>query len=211
MYANPTNATTTPISTKWEELTLLPKPDGAPLQQMGVKLDVLLLALKTLAEIRIDALGRVAAQLQLESVVAHKLDRIGMVCGETDKADDFFAYSSLPEEQQKAHKIDEGRAIVLIICHLARQHQPLIRRAVALIEQSTSERSDTPALLKNYSDRFNAVCRQYSLTRTEDLTRTGKMPVLREPTEKLAFKLLIDLLFYSDSGGHRRLWLTIIS
>jgi hypothetical protein len=205
MYANPTNATATPISTKWEELTLLPKPDGAPLQQMEVKLDLLLLALKTLAEIGIDALGRVAAQLQLESVTADKLSQIGMVCGEIEKANSFSAYSSLPEEQQKAHKIDEGRSLVLIICHLARQHQPLIRRAVALIEQSASERSDTPALLKDYSDRLNAVYQQYRLT------RTGRMPVLPEPTEKLAFKLLIDLLFYSDSGAHRRLWLTVSS
>ena len=205
MYTNPTNATTTPIAAKWEELTLLPKPDGASLQQMGVKLDLLLLALKILAEIGIDAMRRVAAQLQLESVVAHKLDRIGMVCGEIEKADSFSTYSSLPEEQQKAHKIDEGRSLVLIICHLARQHQPLIRRAVALSEQSASEESDTPALLKNYNDRFNAVYRQYRLTKTDETS------VLREPTEKLAFKLLIDLLFYSDSGGHRRLWLTISS
>ncbi len=205
MYPNPTNATTTPISTKWEELTLLPKPDGAPLQDMGVKLDLLLLALKTLAEIGIDALRQVAARLQLESVTADKLSQIGVVCGEIEKADSFSAYSSLPEEQQKAHKIDEGRSLVLIICHLARQHQPLIRRAVALMEQSTSEHSDRPALLKNYSDRFNPVYRQYYLTRTNETS------VLQEPTEKLAFKLLINLLFYSDSGGHRRLWLTISS
>ncbi|MDY6804181.1 MAG: DUF3038 domain-containing protein, partial [Cyanobacteriota bacterium] len=123
---------------------------------------------------------------------------------EIEKTKGVSLYSSLPEEQQKAHQIDEARSLVLIISHLARQHQPLIRRAVALIEQTASDNSET-ALLKDYIDNLNRVYREYRLTgEVSDDT-----PVLL--TEKVAFKLLIDLLFYSDSGGHRRMWFGLLN
>ena len=209
MYASSTNTTTTPVSTKWEELTLTPKLDLVRLHDRSVKLDLLLLALKSLAAIGIDALGRVASQLQLESAVADKLTQIGVVCGEVsldqarkEKTDSSSTYSSLPEEEGKGRKINEARSLVLIICHLARQHQSLIRRAVALMEQSASQNSDTATLLKDYSDRFNEVYRRYFSTDEKEIT---------DEREKLAFKLLIDLLFCSDSGGHRRLWFTLLS
>lgn len=207
MYPNPTNTTTTPVSTKWEELTLFPKPDLLRWQQIEVKLDLLLLALKSLTGIRTDALARVAAQLQLDSVVANKLILIGEVWGEVEKTGGVSVFSSLPEEQQKAHQIDETRSLVLIICHLARQHQALIRRAVALIEQIGSQNSETQtvALLKDYIHNFNEVYQQYCL-----LT-DSKIDLKTETREKLAFKLLIDLLFYSDSGGHRRLWFGLLT
>ncbi len=213
MYPNPSNTTTTPVSTKWEELTLFPKPDIARLQQMEVKLDLLLLALKSLTGIRTDALGRVAAQLQLDSVVANKLILIGEFWSEVEKTEGVSVFSSLPEEQQKAHQIDETRSLVLIICHLARQHQALIRRAVALREQIVSENGESqtvallPALLKDYIDNFNEVYQKYCVlaNRTD-----SKIDLSTETREKLAFKLLIDLLFYSDSGGHRRLWFGLL-
>ena len=210
MYPNPTNATATPVATKWEELTLTSKPTPVKLRDMEVKLDLLLLALKTLAAIGIETLVRVASQLQLESAVADKLTEIGVFCGEVEKTDGFSSpHSSLPEEEGKGRKIDEARSLVLIISHLARQHQSLIRRAVALMERSASQNSDTATLLRDYSDRFNEVYQKYFLSE-ERMDRTDETSVLRA-REKLAFKLLIDLLFYSDSGGHRRLWFTLLT
>ena len=213
MYPNLTSTTTTPVSSKWEELILFPKPDIPRWQRMEVKLDLLLLALKSLTGIRTDALGRVAAQLQLDSVVANKLILIGEVWGEVEKTGGVSVFSSLPEEQQKAHQIDETRSLVLIICHLARQHQALIRRAVALMEPIVSENSEgqtvalLPALLKDYIHNFNEVYQKYCL-----LTKkmNSQIDLKTETREKLAFKLLIDLLFYSDSGGHRRLWFGLL-
>jgi hypothetical protein len=104
---------------------------------------------------------------------------------------------------RKKLDVEEARSLVLIICHLAKQHQALIRRAVALLEQLTEQNREphTVALLGDYLDIF---INTYSdrMEDAEDLTS--------EILTQLAFKLLIDLLFYSSPDGHRRLWLALL-
>jgi len=90
----------------------------------------------------------------------------------------------------------------LITCYLAKQHQELIRRAVALLEQMAESHREPhqAALLGDYIDAFNNT---YQERMEEDDTSTDAIA-------HLGLKLLIDLLFYSSPGGHRRLWLALI-
>ncbi|MEL6935943.1 MAG: DUF3038 domain-containing protein, partial [Cyanobacteria bacterium J06607_17] len=55
------------------------------------------------------------------------------------------------------------------------------------------------AILGNYLDRF-------SNTYAERMEQDVKPDIL----EKLAFQLLIDLLFYSGDGGPQRLWQALL-
>ncbi|MFM8009182.1 MAG: DUF3038 domain-containing protein, partial [Dolichospermum sp.] len=57
------------------------------------------------------------------------------------------------------------------------------------------------ALLGDYIDGF---CNTYQERMQEEVTISAEL------LTKLALKLLINLLFYSATGGHRRLWLALI-
>ena len=94
---------------------------------------------------------------------------------------------------------ETARSLVNLTCSLANQHQELIRRAVTLLEQ-VSEHNKEPqrtALLGNYLQKF-------ILLYKERQSQTLELPL--EKVSSLAFKLLIDLLFYSEDNGDHRLW-----
>jgi Protein of unknown function (DUF3038) len=183
----------TSSSPNWEELTQK-APEPTQLDNIKAQLDLVLLALEALAGIGSEAMLRAAAELNLESIVA---DRVSLWR--------LRQSSPLRKGQGGRKKLDveEARAIVLICCHLAKQHQALIRRAVALLEQMSEQNREphTVALLGDYIDSFTNTYGE----RMED----GENLASREMTG-LALKLLIDLLFYSSPGGHRRLWLALL-
>jgi hypothetical protein len=187
----PTNETGS--SPNWEELTQK-APEPTQLDNIKAQLDLVLLALEALAGIGSEAMLRAAAELNLESIVA---DRVSLWR--------LRQSSPLRKGQGGRKKLDveEARAIVLISCHLAKQHQALIRRAVALLEQMSEQNREphTVALLGDYIDSFTNTYGD----RMEDAENLSS----REMTG-LALKLLIDLLFYSSPGGHRRLWLALL-
>ncbi|NJO41525.1 MAG: DUF3038 domain-containing protein [Cyanobacteria bacterium CRU_2_1] len=177
----------------WEELTLAGQPDPSQLDNIKAQLDLVLLALEALAKVGSEAILQAAADLNLTDVVA---DRVSL----------WRLRQSSPLRRGQGRKrldVEEARALVLIICHLAKQQQELIRRAVALLEQLTEQDREPhqAALLGDYLDTFNNTYQE----RMEDGERT--------PTEQLtnlALKLLIDLLFYSAPNGTRRLWLALL-
>ena len=98
---------------------------------------------------------------------------------------------------------ETARSLVKLICNLARQHQELIRRAVTLIEQVSAQNKEPErtALLGNYLEKFRLLYQQREGNRLE-------LPP--EKLSPLAFKLIIDLLFYSETNGDRRLWSAVI-
>ncbi|MGH2413949.1 MAG: DUF3038 domain-containing protein, partial [Microcystaceae cyanobacterium] len=175
----------------WEDLPLGQAPDAKQLDNIKAHLDLVLLALEALAKIGSEAMLKAANELHLDSVIA---DRVGL----------WRLRQSSPLRNssggRKKLDVDEARSLVLIICYLARQHQELIRRAVTLLEQLTEQNKEPhrTALLGDYLDNFNNTYQE----RMED----GET-VSPEVLSQLAFKLLIDLLFYSAAHGHRRLWL----
>lgn len=177
---------------QWEELTHT-KPNPDQLDNVKVQLDLVLLALEALAGIGSEAMLQAAAQLNLESRVP---DRVAL----------WRLRQSNPlrksEGGRKKLDVEEARALVLISCYLAKQHQELIRRAVALLEEVVENNREPyqVALLGNYLDTFGNTYQE----RMEDDS------VSRDVLTQLALKLLTDLLFYSGPRGYRRFWLALL-
>jgi hypothetical protein len=192
----PSTAKLSPASTPPtpEALPLSDQPDPSQLDNIKAQLDLVLLALEALAGIGSEAMLQAATDLNLESIVA---DRVALWR--------LRQSSPLRKGQGGRKKLDveEARALVLISCHLAKQHQELIRRAVTLLEQMAEQNREPhqTALLGDYLDRFNNTYQE----RMEDGDNT-----VPEDLTHLALKLLIDLLFYSAPNGARRLWLALM-
>ncbi|HEY9662485.1 MAG TPA: DUF3038 domain-containing protein [Allocoleopsis sp.] len=177
----------------WEELTLTHQPDPAQLNNIKAQLDLVLLALEALAGIGSEAMLQAAEDLSLTDVVA---DRVAL----------WRLRQSSPLRKGQGRKrmdVEEARSLVLIICHLAKQHQELIRRAVALLEQVTEQNREPyqVALLGDYLDTFSNTYQE----RMEESDNASP-----DQLTYLALKLLIDLLFYSANNGVRRLWLALL-
>ena len=166
-------------------------PDVEQLLDIKSHLDLILLALEAIASISSDAILQAARDLDLESIVSDRVILWRL------RASNPYRKSS---GGRKKLDVDEARSLVLIICYLANKHQELIRRAVSLLEQ-VSEQSKEPhhtALLGDYLDRFI----NFYQERIE-------AKISPDSLSNLAFKLLIDLLFYSGDRGCRLLWLAI--
>ncbi|MEA5552697.1 DUF3038 domain-containing protein [Anabaena cylindrica UHCC 0172] len=181
-------------NSQWEDLNQLPTPTTVEWDNIKTQLDLVLLALETLAGIGSDAMLSAAINLNLESKVP---DRVAL----------WRLRQSNPLRKgqggRKKLDVEEARSLVLITCYLAKQHQELIRRAVGLLEQIAAKNQEPhqTALLGDYIDAF---CNTYQERMEEDDKISTKL------LKNLALKLLVDLLFYSAPHGHRRLWLTLI-
>jgi hypothetical protein len=187
-----TNSTTP--NSQWEDLIKLPAPNTVQWENIKTQLDLVLLALETLTGIGSEAMLSAANDLNLESRVP---DRVAL----------WRLRQSNPLRKgqggRKKLDVEEARSLVLIICYLAKQHQELIRRAVGLLEQMAENNREPhqAALLGDYIDAF---CNTYQERMEED------EKISTDLLTNLALKLLVDLLFYSAPGGHRRLWLALI-
>lgn len=183
----------TPTS-QWEDLTKLSAPNQVQWDNIKTQLDLVLLALETLTGIGSEAMLSAAIDLNLESRVP---DRVAL----------WRLRQSNPLRKgqggRKKLDVEEARSLVLIICYLAKQHQELIRRAVGLLEQMAQDNREPhqAAILGDYIDAF---CNTYQERMEEDAT------ISTDELTHLALKLLIDVLFYTAPGGHRRLWLALI-
>jgi hypothetical protein len=181
-------------NSQWEDLVKLSAPDTVQWNNIKTQLDLLLLALETLTGIGSEAMLAAAVNLNLESRVP---DRVAL----------WRLRQSNPLRKgqggRKKLDIEEARSLVLIICYLAKQHQELIRRAVGLLEQMAENNREPhqAALLGDYIDAF---CNTYQERMEED------DQISTELLTRLALKLLVESLFYSAPGGHRRLWLALI-
>lgn len=188
----PSTAKLPPSNSPWEQLPLASSPDPDQLSNIKAQLDLVLLALEALAEIGSDAMLQAAEDLNL-----------------TDKVGDRVALWRLRQasplrkgQGRKRMDVEEARSLVLICTHLAKQHQELIRRAVALLEQLTEQHRPPhqAALLGDYLDRFSNTYQE----------RMEEESVTSDELTHLALKLLIDLLFYGSANGARRLWLALL-
>ncbi|MCC5668476.1 DUF3038 domain-containing protein [Nostoc sp. CHAB 5784] len=181
-------------NSQWEDLIKLPAPNTVQWDNIKTQLDLVLLALETLTGIGSEAMLSAATDLNLESRVP---DRVAL----------WRLRQSNPLRKgqggRKKLDVEEARSLVLIICYLAKQHQELIRRAVGLLEQMAGNNREPhqAALLGDYIDAF---CNTYQERMEED------EKISTDLLTNLALKLLVDLLFYSAPGGHRRLWLALI-
>ncbi len=183
-----------PLSSLPEVLPLSHEPDPTQLDNIKAQLDLVLLALEALAELGSEAMLQAAEDLHVEAFM-----------GDCVALWRLRQSSPLRKGQGGRKKLDveEARALVLVSCYLAKQQQELIRRAVALLEQTTEQNREPhqAALLGDYLDRFNN-------TYQERMDNGDSTPP--QTLTHLALRLLIDLLFYSAPNGPRRLWLALI-
>lgn len=186
---------TPPSASNGENLPLAKAPNPQQLDNIKAHLDLILLALEALANIGSEAMLEAAQALNLAPTIG---DRVAL----------WRLRQSNPWRRssggRKKLDVEEARSLVLIICYLARQHQELIRRAVTLLEQMAAQNRDPhrTSLLGDYLDNFTNTYQE----RMQDGTATSP-----EHLSQLAFKLLVDLLFYSARNGDRRLWLALLS
>lgn len=174
-------------------VTAFDDPDLPQLQAMKAHLDLVLLALEALTAIGSDEMLAVAEKLGLEEILS---DRITL----------WRLRQASPLRKGKGRKkldVDEARAITLISCTLAAQQQFAIRNAVAQLEKCSAKKSPLhhEPVLGDYLDRFNSLYQERMAEERQAATDT---------IQKLALKLLIDLLFYSSQIGSRRLWVALL-
>lgn len=168
-------------------------PTPQQLQSIKAQLDLVLLALESLTGLGSEAMLAAAAHLDLSDLLS---DRVNL----------WRLRQASPLRKGQGRKkldIDEARALVLVITHLAHAHQETIRSAVAQLEKALDQGRPPHrvAILGNYLDAF---ANAYQDRMEADLTPSP------EALNSLALKLLVDLLFYSGQGGSRKLWLALL-
>lgn len=172
----------------WQDLPLVDSLNSAKLAQIKENLDILMLALVSLTPLETSDLQRAVQELQLEKLPINP---------------DVSSPLSHPRQwwnNPDVISLEQARSLVMIICHLARNYQELLRRAVTLMEQMQEQGKEPgkTALLGEYLANFRELYTTYCSVEGQSSEET---------LQPFAFKLLIDLLFYSATNGHRRLWL----
>ena len=167
------------------------------LYQIKAHLDLILLALEALTEITSESMLQAAEELKLQNILSDRL-----VLWRLRQANPLRKGSSgKGSSGRKKLDVDEAKAIALITSHIASKYQTSIRQAVAELEKCTAKNASPhkQKILGDYLDRFHSM---YEDRMTE--------PTSNQNLEKLALKLLIDLLFYSSATGSRRLWMSLL-
>jgi hypothetical protein len=156
-------------------------------------LDLVLLALEALTGVGSDGMLQVAESLGLKDLLG---DRVTL----------WRLRQSSPLRKGKGGRkrleVDEARALVLVSCKLARQHEAQIRQAIAYLETCKNQKQAIHRypVLAEYLERFA----EFYLERIVGETSQT------QSYENLALKLLVDLLFYSAPTGSKRLWLVLL-
>jgi hypothetical protein len=185
---------TVPLSApplNWQDLPLSDSLNSAKFDKIKGYLDILMLALASLTPLETVDLHNSVQELQLKSLRIPSAVNVPL---------------SHPQQwwsDTENISVEEARSLVVVICHLARRYQELLRRAVTLMEQMQEQGKDpaVTALLGEYLNNFQAVYSPY---------RSAEGQLAWQELQPFAFKLLIDLLFYSAINGHRRLWLVLL-
>ena len=168
---------------KWDDLLLNSDLDPARVELMAANLDTIAIALVALTQIGKIEIEQAARELQLETLVAEWID----------------SWSLPPTKSRQRLDVKELRALVLVISHLAREYQTLIRRNISYWEQIIEYRQlplQSPSLA-DYISNFIKIYQE----------RSGKPTDLAfEALSEAALGVSIELLFYSSPKGHKRLW-----
>ncbi len=185
------------VEAKHPILQTLGLPDGSPSDATATtkaKLDLLLLGLECLSGESSEAVLGAAQTLQLDSWIS---DRVNL----------WRLRNANPLRRstggRKRIDVDEARALVLIICHLATQHHAQLRITIEHLEQAVlAERSPfQEPKVGDYLDEFHSHYR----SRMVDGDQRGAHSIT-----ELGLRVLVDLLFYSSKQGPHRLWQALL-
>ncbi len=173
------------------------QPQGEPtlrqLHSIKAQLDLVLLALEALTGLGSDAMLAAAESLGVPDLLS---DRVNL----------WRLRQASPLRKGQGRKkldVDEARALVLVSCHLAANHRDPIRQAVARLEQALAQ-GQPPHRAAQLGDYLDAFSNAYQDRMEGDQTATT------DELTTLGLKLLVDLLFYSGTGGSRKLWLALL-
>lgn len=171
----------------WQVLDLQPSPQTDQLEHITRQLYQSVFALEALLPESSETWERVAEYLNLTPILSNWLRQRN------------------PADLPTSLSPDEARSLVLIICHLAKQNQALIRRGVNLVEQLTQQNRpfNEVTLLRDYLSGFSQRYQRYNTTLNRNLSP--------EQITSLALKSLINLLFYSQPNSPQPFWSALIT
>jgi hypothetical protein len=177
-----------PASTpKLDDLLLTSKLESSQLARITTELNAISIAIAALTPLDRGELRKIAQDLQVEAIVSDWIDD----------------WSLERAGSQTQYNIQQIRALVLILHHLAQQHQPLVRRNIDDWQQNV--RADRLPLqspqLADYIGNFITIY-QARIGRTNDLSF--------EELAETALNLTLGLLFYGSPNGHQRLWVALL-
>jgi hypothetical protein len=179
------------------KLPTLPLPEGMASASTTIKaqLDLLLLGLECLSGESSEVVLKAAQDLHLEQWVS---DRVNL----------WRLRNASPLRRssggRKKVDIEEARALVLIISHLAQHLHDKIRSTVEHLEVAVAAEKSPfhEPLIGDYLDEFHS---HYRSRMIDGDQRTN------DSITELGLRLLIDLLFYSSKYGSRRLWSALLT
>lgn len=181
-------------------LDSLPTPsvsEGVCPRRARMQIDLLLLAIEALDANGSEAILAVVDELDLGRVIP---DRVTL----------WRMRSSNPlrnANQRRSLSLVEGKALVVILCYLARRLTVLLRQLVltqqqlADKEQAATDDFYLAAYVDRFRSHFNA---RMNLRRSVDLGYDSP-----ETIDQLALDLLAQLLFCTGTSGMQRLWISL--
>jgi hypothetical protein len=168
-------------------------PTPRQLHSIKAQLDLVLLALEALTGLGSDAMLAAAESLGVSDLLS---DRVNL----------WRLRQASPLRKGQGRKkldVDEARALVLVCAHLATAHRDSIRQAVARLERALAQ-GQPPHRSAQLGDYIDAFSNAYQDRMEGDQTATT------DELTTLGLKLLVDLLFYSGTGGSRKLWVALL-
>jgi hypothetical protein len=193
MQVNNLPASSTP--TLLQTLPDPPIPSEVCPRRTRLQIDLLLLAIEALDLGGSEALLGVAKELELQDIIKNRVTLWRM-----RNTNPLRRNSS----QRRTLSLDEAKALVLIICYVARRLTVLVRQLL-LAEQQLSEKNLTPDhhyRLADYLERFRAHFRARMNPRRAVIVAYNT----DEKLNQLALSLLGQLLFCTGTSGTQRLW-----
>ncbi|HEY9621712.1 MAG TPA: DUF3038 domain-containing protein [Crinalium sp.] len=189
------NSPASPTSVILDTLPDPPIQQGVCPRRTRLQIDLLLLAIEALDLGGSEALLVVAKDLELQDIVKNRVTLWRM-----RNTNPLRRNSS----QRRTLSLVEAKALVLIVCHVARRLTVLIRQLL-LAEQQLKEKQLTPDhhfRLADYLDRFRAHFRARMNPRRAVVMAYNT----DEKLNRLALSLLGQLLFCTGTSGTQRLW-----
>ncbi len=173
-----------PASTaKWDDLSIESPLNSSQLHQISLELELVTIAIAALTRIDRVEIEQIAQELQVVSTIADWLNE-------------------WPDRQiSSSQQIDlaQIRSRISIVHHLAQKYQTVVRQNMNYWQQIVQFNRlpvESPALA-DYIDNFINI---YQTRLDREIIHST------EELSQAALNLLIELLFYSSTNGHLRLW-----
>jgi Protein of unknown function (DUF3038) len=172
---------------KLDDLSVVVPLDSAQLHNINLELELVTVAIVALAQVDQLEIGQIAQELQVEPLVA-----------------DWIA--QWPDHQFTHHQqldLEQIRSLVLVVDRLTHHYQAVVRQSVSDWQHMTQANRlplESPTLAE-YIGNFIKI---YQVRLGHEQTHS------LEALSQAALNLLLELLFYSGTNGHQRLWQALL-